>query len=281
MKNSMVKGVVLAAVASACGYAGAATIKAEDLDTASNVSLEGATLGTALTNKAVRFNASVTTGVSHFAGDEWQLTLSRGTWATIAQSGYSVTCTDGDILLDATPTYSADGKSLTFTVSATSGVTSDVGCKFSSFAVHGPSLSTGTVTVSFGAKRPSSSSFDRDLSTTSASAFTVASQLGSITVQSAFNGVVDYQGSAGKGFAADDGTDLINGKEDALVLLLAKASGDTAYSLTGSASLNVVLNAETGKSFTFLDVNRDGSCSAAELTSTANGQVKGDRKSVV
>jgi len=276
MKNSMVKGVVLAAVASACGYAGAATIKAEGLDATVNVSLEGATIGnTTLANKAVKLNLTVTTAVSHFAGDEWQLTLSRGTWATIAQSGYSVTCTDGDILLDATPTYSADGKSLTFTVSATSGVTSDVGCKFSSFAVHGPSLSAGTVTVSFGAKRPSSSAFDRDLSTTSASAFTVASQLGSITVGSAFNGVVDYQGSAGKGFATDDGTGLIDGKEDTLVFSLAKATGDTSYSLTGNASFNVVLNAETGKSFSFLDVNRDGSCSAAELTTTANGQVAG------
>jgi len=276
MKNSMVKGVVLAAVASACGYAGAATIVAEGLDKGKNVSLEGATIGnTTLPNKAVKFNLSVTTAVSHFAGDEWQLTLSRGTWATIGQSGYSVACTDGDISLDAIPTYSTDKKSLTFTVSATSGVTSSVGCKFSSFAVHGPSLTAGTVKVSYAAKRPSSAAFDRDVATNSASAFTVASQLGSITVGSAFNGVVDYQGSAGKGFAADDGTNLIAGKEDALVFSLAKASGNTVYSLTGSASFNVVLNAESGKSFSFLDVNRDGVCSAAELTSTANGQVKG------
>jgi len=278
MNKFLTKGALVAAVAAACGYATAATTgpKTGD-DYQARVSLEGAKLGTGagLVNKTVRFNMTVTTEVSHFAGDEWRLTLSKGSWATSGASSFGVSCSDGDITLDSIPTI--DGANMTFTVAGTSGTTSAVECTFTSLGVVATSLTTaGNVSVTFGAKRPSSSTFDRDLgSTPTANAFSVASQLlATASVQSAFNGTVDYQGSAGKGFAADDGTDLVGGKEDALVVLLAKSTVDTKYSLTGTASLTMVLTAESGKSFSFLDANRNGTCTADEWeTTSANGDV--------
>jgi len=280
MNKTIVKSALLAAVAASCGYAGAATIApiASALDTGLNVSLEGATIGntTLGADKAVNFAVSVTTAVSHFAGDEWQLTLSGtggGKWATAGAASVSVACADGNITLDQLPTYSADGKSLTFTVAGTSGTTSSVQCNFSSLSVQGPTLTAGAVKVSFAAKRPSSSTFDRDLTTTAATAFSVASQIGDIIVSSAFNGTVDYQGSAGKGFSVDDGT-ILAGSEDQLEITIEEGDDDTAYSLASStASLSIVLKAESGKKFSFLDVNQDGSCTLSELTATSNGNV--------
>jgi len=277
MNNSIFKGALLGAVAAACGYASAATIAPiAGGAVAKNVSLEGATVSTSAlgAKRVAAVGVSVTTSVSHFAGDEWQLTLSKGTWSTTGATSVSVACTSGNIVLDQIPTYSSDGKSLTFTVAGTSGTTSAQSCDFASLGVHGPSLSAGAVTVSFAAKRPSSASFDRDLTTTDATLFSVGSQLGSISVLSAFNGVVDYQGSAGKGFATDDGG-VLGGKEDTLSIKLAASSTGTDYSMTGNGSLTLVLNAESGKKFSFLDANGDGTCSAAELTTTASGLVEG------
>lgn len=271
MKNVMYKGLVLAAVAATCGYAAAATVSPTGLDTGKRVSSEGAALGGVTT---LKFNSSVTTEVSHFAGDEWRLTLSQGSWASAGASGFSVTCTSGNIVLDAVPTVS--GGSMTFTVATTSGSTVATQCQFSSLGVVATSLTTGNVRVDFGARRPSGSTFDRDVSAaaTTANAFSLASQLGTVVV-SAFNGTVDYQGSAGKGFAADDGTGLVAGNEDSLRINFPVATTSTDYSLTGSASLSVVLNAETGKKFSFLDANQDGTCTADEwaATTTSNGSV--------
>ena len=273
MKNIVNKGLVLSAVAAACGYAAAATVAPyTGLDLGKRVSAEGAALTSGLTAK---FNYSVTTEVSHFAGDEWRLTLSNGSWASVGGSGFSVACSGGNITLDSVPTIS--GATMTFTVAATSGATSGQNCNFTSLGVVGSSLSTGNVRVDFGARRPSSSTFDRDVNVTSttANAFSVASQLGTVVV-SAFNGVVDYQNAAGKGFEADDALSSgVAGKEDALRITFAKASIDTVFSLTGNASLSVVLNAETGKKFSFLDANQDGTCTADEwlATTTSNGTV--------
>jgi len=274
MKNIVTKGALVAAVAAACGYASAATVGPKNaLDFSKNVSLEGATLGASIPNSAVKFNLTVTTEVSHFAGDEWRLTLSRGSWASAGASGFTVACTSGNVVLDAVPTVS--GGTMTFTVAATSGTTSAAECTFASLGVAASTLTAGNVSVAFAARRPSSSTFDRDVGTSTANTFSVVSQLGAISVTSAFNGVVDYQGSAGKGFEADDGTGLVAGKEDALVITLAAGTANTAYSLTGNASLNVVLNAESGKKFSFLDANQDGTCSADEwaATTTSNGSV--------
>jgi hypothetical protein len=285
MNKFVSKAALIAAVAASCGYATAATTGPKTgLDYQKRVSLEGAKLGTGagLVNKSLRFNMTVTTEVSHFAGDEWQLTLTKGSWATSGASGFAVTCSDGDITLDAIPTIS--GANMVFTVAGTSGTTASTECVFTSLGVAATSLTTsGNVSVTFGAKRPSSSAFDRDLgSTATANAFSVASQLlSTVSVQSAFNGTVDYQGSAGKGFASDDGTNLVDGKEDSLVILLAKSTVDTEYSLTGTASLTVVLTAESGKSFSFLDANRDGAYTADEWeTPTANGDVSSTSGSI-
>jgi len=274
MKNIVTKGALVAAVAAACGYAGAATVAPySGLDLGKRVSAEGAANGAVTT---LKFNVSVTTTVSHFAGDEWRLTLSNGQWASAGASGYSVSCTSGDIKLDAIPTLS--GNTMTFTVGGTSGATTvGVGCEFTSLGVVATSLSTGNVRVDFGARRPSSTLFDRDANTasTTANAFSVASQFGTVVV-SAFNGVVDYQGSAGKGFEGNDGLSSgVAGNEDALRINFAKAATSTDYSLTGSASLSVVLNAESGKTFSFLDANQDGVCAPSEwsATSTSNGDV--------
>jgi hypothetical protein len=276
MTNLKSKVLLVASVAAACGYVSAATIASIGLDTSANVSKEAAANTAGL---ALRFNASVATTVSHFAGDEWRLTLSPATasWATSGVSGFSVTCSDGDIILDAIPTIS--GNTMTFTVggvSASVGSTIGERCQFSSLAVVASSVaSASAVTVSFGARRPSGTVFDRDETTTAAHVFSVGSQLGSITVLSALNGVVDYQGSAGKGFATDDAQSSgVAGKEDALVVKLAAGASNTAYSLTGQASLSFKIVAESGKKFSFLDANNDGTCAAGELNSTtANGNV--------
>jgi len=236
--------------------------------------LHSTSFAAAFASKAVTFSASVTTQVSHFAGDEWRLTLSRGSWSATSILPTVVCGSTDPIKLDAIPTVS--GSTLTFTVGSVSGTTENVQCLFTSLAVAANTLTVGDVTLTFSAKRSSSTVFDRDLSAASASVFSVRSQLGAIEVQSAFNGVVDYQGSAGKGFATDDGSLLSSGKEDQLVLLLNAASvADTNYSLAGSASLVVALNAESGKKFSFLDANNDGVCTADEWnTSTHSGDVK-------
>jgi len=277
MNNRYLKGALIAAVAASCGYAGAATIAVIGAnDAGKRISLQGATIGntTLGSDKAVNFSVSVTTAVSHFPGDAFRLTLgTNGTWATAGASSVSVACESGNIVLDTIPSYSADGKSLTWSIATTSGATASKQCTFSSLAVHGPSLAAGNVTVDFAAKERSATAFERDVTTGAKTAFSVASQLGAVTVGSAFNGVVDYQGSAGKGFAADDGTGLIAGKEDALVIKFAAGASDTAYSLTGNASVSIVLNAESGKKFSFLDANSDGACSTGEFTSTASGLV--------
>jgi len=280
MKNVVSKVAVLAAVAATCGYASAATIgpAAGGALTTKRVSLEGAVsgLGASLpATKAITLdNVTLTTTVSHFAGDEWRLTLSNGSWSATSITP-SVSCgATSPITLDQVPTIS--GNTLTYTVGAVSGTTSGVTCTFSSLAVAASTLVAGDVSVTFAAKRASSTAFDRDLaSTANGASFSVRSQLGSIEVQSAFNGVVDYQGSAGKGFATDDGSVLASGNEDQLVLKLNAATvADTHFSLAGSYSLNVVIAAESGKKFSFLDANNDGVCAANEWnTTTHSGNV--------
>lgn len=284
MKNFASKGAVLAAVAAACGYASAATVGPSAYVTAglsatSRVSAEGAAaaaVNTALpANKAFVFAVTVTTTVSHFAGDEWRLTLSNGTWSATSITP-SVACgATSPITLDQVPTIS--GNTLTYTVGAVSGTTSGVECTFNSLAVGASSLTAGDVIVTFGAKRASSTVYDRDLGATATNeVFSVRSQLGAIEVQSAFNGVVDYQGSAGKGFATDDGSVTSSGNEDQLVLKLnTGAVADTAFSLGGSFSLNVVINAESGKKFAFLDANNDGVCAVDEWATTTHSGVVG------
>jgi hypothetical protein len=281
MNNRVVKAALLASVAAACGYAGAATLGvatgAKALDGDAKISLEGAKV----TPVTVKVGVSIQTSVSHFAGDEWQLTIDKGTWASAGASSLSLTCGTSDpITLDQIPTYSSDKKSLTFTVGSTSGTTTGVNCVFSSLGVHGPDLTAGAVKVSFAARRAGNATFDRDQTAAAVKVFSVDSQLGAITVLSVFNGVVDYQGSAGKGFATDDsvldGATDVAGDEDSLVLAIARGSdaANTAYSLAGNVSLTFVLKAESGKTFSFLDANGDGTCAPSEwATSTANGDV--------
>jgi len=272
MKNIVTKGMLVAAVASACGYAAAATIAPmSGLDNGKRVSAQGAATGVVTT---LQLNASVTTSVSHFAGDEWRLTLSQGNWASSGASGFSVAFANNDIRLDAIPTIS--GGTMTFTVNtATAGVQS-VQCTFTSLGVVASSLTTGNVRVDFGARRSNSTAFDRDTNTAASTlnAFSVASQFGTVVV-SAFNGTVDYQNAAGKGFAGDDGTGLVAGNEDSLRINFPRATISTDYSATAAASLSVVLNAESGKRFAFLDANLDGTCTADEwaATTTSNGSV--------
>lgn len=281
MKNVVSKVAVLAAVAATCGYASAATIgpAAGGALTTKRVSLEGATsgLGASLpATKAITLdNVTLTTTVSHFAGDEWRLTLSNGSWSATSITP-SVACgSTSPITLDQVPTIS--GNTLTYTVGAVSGTTSGVTCTFSSLAVAASTLVAGDVSVTFAAKRSSSAVFDRDLaSTANGASFSVRTQLGSIEVQSAFNGVVDYQGSAGKGFAADDGSVTSSGNEDQLVIKLNAATvADTTYSLAGTYSLNVVIAAESGKKFAFLDANNDGSCAVDEWATTTHSGIVG------
>jgi hypothetical protein len=283
MNKLLIKGAVLTAVAASCSYASAATIgprytgATTGIAAGAIVSLEGSTSATGV----YQFAASLITATAHFAGDEWQFTLSRGTLSSTIITP-TIACTDAagtagtqPITLDPNPTVGSN--TLTYSVTGTSGTTSGAVCTLSSLAVVRSSLTAGDVAVTFAARRNGSGAFERDIaSTASANTFSVRSQLGAITVQSAFNGVVDYQGSAGKGFFADDGSAL-DGKEDTLVVRIAQATvSDTAFSLGATtASLNIVLRAESGKTFAFLDANADGSCTAQEwaVTTTHSGRV--------
>jgi len=110
--------------------------------------------------------------------------------------------------------------------------------------------SAGVVTISSGVKRTSDTAYTYDPST-AVNVASTASQIVSVAISTAFNGVVDYQAKQGYGFVSNDGT-----YGDILGVLV--STRDTADSHTTAMSVTFALSAESGKTFSFLDAENCG-----------------------
>lgn len=267
MRTVINKGLVITAVAAACGYVGAATISTTGVFSGTNVSREGAIGATT----AVNLNAvNVTMGAFQSRDSIIQLQLTGATFVSAAISTPSVSCSSNNITLDVGAPTSASS-TYDFGVTGTSGTTSNVVCTFNSLAVTRSSLATsGAVTVASGVKRTSDAAYTYDTSSSSATILSVASQIVSVAVSTAFNGVVDYQTKSGYGFVANDGT---YGDQMQIVV----STRDLALSLATALSVNFAVVSESGKNFAFLDAENCGVSGStpniSPVRSTALGRV--------
>jgi len=265
MFRSYGKVAVLAAVAASCGYAGAATLAVTS--PAENVSKEGAASGATAT-LAVGTNVTLTMGSFQARDNVIRLSLGGIAGAKFATTGPSVSCTTGNIVLDV-PTVAAGSTTIDFGITATSGTTSSAVCTFTSLNVVPASLSLGgTLTLSSAVKRVSDTDFTYD-SATAVNVLTVSTQVSSVTVLSALNGVVDYAAQAGLGFATDDaGTGNGAGKGDVLSFVIGSKENMT-LSTTTPLTFTFSINAASGKTFGWLD-DAPGSATTRALNRTTS-----------
>ncbi len=270
MFRSYGKAAVIAAVAASCGYAGAATITVTPSVTA-DVSLEGT-----VQNPTTAINlGTVDLAMGAFQTRDSIIRLSLGgisgaKFVSSSASTVSVACTNGNIVLDVATVTTASG-TLDFGIASTSGSTSSLSCSFSSLAVSAGTLaSTGTLTIQSGVKRVSDTDFTYDTAAAK-TLLTVASQISSITVLSALNGVVDYSNQEGLGFEADDANSNIAGNADNLIVRIGSKSDVT---LTAASALTVkfAINAASGKTFAWLD-DAAGSLTPSLNRSTSSGKI--------
>lgn len=271
MFRSYGKAAVIAAIAASCGYAAASTLAINGPQ--SNVSKEGA----AATSTALPIaTTSVTLTMGSFQSRDNVIRLSLGgisgaKFATTSSSGASVACASGNIVLDV-PTLSTASGTLDFGITATSGSTSSTVCTFNSLAVLPSSLSAGgTLTLSAGVKRVSDTDFTYDTAS-AVTVLTVSTQVSSVTVLSALNGVVDYAAQAGLGFATDDvGVGSGAGKGDQLSIVIG-SKADMTLSTVSPLTFTININAESGKTFAWLD-DAPGTATTRELNrSTSSGR---------
>jgi len=277
-QKSVVKGLVLAAVSTACGYAAAATITVTNTGTGvrawgspqnQNLSIEGAAATPSSASALTGLKVVLSMGAFHSRDSIVQLQLTNARFASIgAFSAPSVTCFSDNIVLDVgAPT--AASATWDFGITGTSGTTSNAVCTFSSLALQASSLTTaGNITIAAGTKRTSDSTYSYDATTASAVIATAQSQIGAITVGTAFNGIVDYQSKQGYGFVTNDGGSSSSGD----ILTVRVATNDTQLSLTTALSLNFVVSAESGKSFSFLDNEACGTTPVLNNRSTTTGR---------
>lgn len=269
MFRSYGKAGVIAAVAAACGYAGAATLNVTASQ--SNVSLEG-TVQRATESLQIG-NVDLTMGAFQTRDSVIRLSLAGITGAKFASSGASspsVSCTGGNMVLDVA-TNSAASSTWDFGIASTSGSTSALSCTFSSLAVSAGSLSSGgTLTITSAVKRVSDTDYTYDAAAAK-TVLTVATQISSISVLSALNGVVDYSGQQGLGFDTDDGNATIAGNTDNLTIRVGSKSSVT---LTATSALTVgfAIDAASGKTFAWLD-DAAGSATPELNRTTSSGRV--------
>jgi hypothetical protein len=273
MFRSYGKAAVIAAVASACGYAGAATITVTG--SSSNVSAEGAAAASASTN--LGFTVDLNMGAFQSRDSVIRLSLggiSTARFATYNATTPSVACKDSTgavTALDIDVTRNTTASSTwDFGIANTSGSTSTASCQFTSLAVVASTLGTGTLTVQSGVKRVSDSDFTYDTASAKP-VLTVSSQITSISVLSALNGVVDYTDQQGLGFddsGADAAPSGAAGFGDHLVIRVGSQEGMT---LSSASTLTFTLNieAESGKTFAWLDDDNNGALN----NSTSNGRI--------
>jgi hypothetical protein len=273
MFRSYGKAALIAAVAASCGYAGAATLTI--ITPTADVSKEGAG---AATTAALSIGADVNLAMGSFQARDNVIRLSLGgiagaKFAPTATSGVSVSCTTGNIVLDV-PTVAAGGSStIDFGITGTSGTTSSAICTFRSLSVLASSLSLGgTLTLSSAVKRVSDTDFVYDPAS-AVTAMTVSTQVSSVTVLSALNGVVDYAAQAGLGFATDDlGSGDGAGKGDVLSFVIGSKEGMTLSSAT-ALTFTFSINAAAGKTFGWLDDAPGGATTRVLNRSTSSGRL--------
>ena len=265
MISSITKKLTLVAVASACGYASAATISHTVLS--GNYSIEKAS-NSATTGALTLNTVSVSMGAFQSRDAVLQLQLSGARFVSGTVSSVSVTCTSNNLVLDV-GSPSASSSTWDFGITGTSGSTSSAVCSFASLAILRSSMtSAGVVTISSGVKRTSDTAYTYDPSTTAAQVASTGSQIVSVAISTAFNGVVDYQSKQGYGFVTNDGTygDILG---------ITVTTRDTADSFTGALSVNFALSAEAGKSFAFLDAEACGVAGKTPILTTSRSTAAG------
>jgi len=277
-QKTVVKGLVLAAVSTACGYAAASTISVTSTGAAgarswgtagTNLSIEGAANTLASASALTGLKVVLTMGAFQSRDSIIQLQLTNARFASIgAFSAPSVSCTSDNIVLDVGAPSSASA-TWDFGITGTSGTTSNAVCTFSSLALQASSLTTaGNITVAAGVKRTSDSAYTYDATTAAAVIATAQSQISTIAVGTAFNGVVDYQSKQGYGFVTSDGGSSASGD----ILTVTVASRNLDLSFAGALSVNFVVSAESGKTFSFLDTEACGTTPVLNNRSTTTGR---------
>jgi len=269
MKTLVSKGLVAAAVATACTYmvpaefASAATLSGGIAGT--NHSREGlaAAASTAIVTIAP---ISYVSGTTMIAGDRVRLTIGGSAVTATATGG--VNPADTVCGTNGTGQFSLEfaafsGNTATFLVKDVSGTTNSRSCAFLSLGVLANSISSSTTVSATSGKAPfGSSNFNED--TAAALVLLSTSAQYSLSLQTALNGIVDYTATTNSGlnFSTGDDSTLV-GNEDILQVKLQTAAG-LLNSVGTAGSVRFTLTA--AKDFKFLDNNGDGTCTAADLT---------------
>jgi hypothetical protein len=267
MKNFASKGLVAAAVASACAYilpvnfANAATLTGPS--PGDNHSRQG--LAAAASNAVVTISPlSYVAGTTMIAGDRVRFTLSAGTAAGSNNANPADTVCEstvtgqGDFTLEFS---SFSGSTVTYQVKNISGTTNGTTCALLSLGVLSNSISSATtVSVSSG-KAPFGGQVFNEDTAASVVVLSTANQY-SFSLQTAFNGEVNYTSTTNSGlnFSGDD--DSATGNKDNLSVKLQSANLLSSVGTPGSVRFTLT----AAKDFKFLDNNGDGSCTAADLT---------------
>jgi hypothetical protein len=266
MKNFASKGLVAAAVASACAYilpvnfANAATLTGPAPNT--NHSRQG--LAAAASTAVVTIAPlSYVSGSTMIAGDRVRLSFSTGTASATGGNNPADTVCGTDGTGQFTLEFSSfSGSSVTYQVKNVSGTTNGRSCAILSLGVLANSISSATtVSVSSGKAPFGGQTFNED--TAAAVVVLSTSNQYSFSLATAFNGEVNYTSTTNSGlnFSGDDDATL-TGNEDFLFVKL--QSTDLLNSVGTAGSVRFTLTA--AKDFKFLDNNGDGSCTAADLT---------------
>jgi len=273
MFRSYGKAAVIAAVAASCGYAAAGTITVTGAS-GTNVSAEGAAASTS----QVSFGLQLDMGA--FQSRDNVIRLSLGGISTARFTSYNVTtpsvsCSSGNIVLDVTRNTAASS-TWEFGITATSGTTSTTSCAFTSLSVVANTLaSSSTLTVSSGVKRVSDADFTYDTAAAKG-VLTVSSQITSISVLSALNGVVDYTDQQGLGFENQSETfanaqNTASGYADNLVIRVGSVDG-LQLATSSALTFTLTVEAQSGKTFAWLDDAR-GTANQVVNRSTSSGRV--------
>jgi len=242
------KYAVAAAIAGACGYAGAATTVITPVD-AEPVSLEGSAAA-AVTAELVT-SAVVNIDINLTNGDLIRMNLGGASFASAAGMSPTLTCTNNagtttDVTFSLDPHTSNRVQAL---VTAVSGSTTGVSCAFGQLDILARGL-TGNVTLTGDVVTTGGVSRDDNQGTAaSIVAYSVRSQLVSFSVQSAWNGIIDFENSLGYGFRDDDGNGLVGGDEDALAIGV--RARDTHLSFTSALSVSFGVRAAGPNGFAF------------------------------
>jgi len=269
MKNFVSKGLVAAAVATACAAILPGTIANASSFVAKaagdNHSREG--LVASASNVVVSLGAvSFVTGNTLFNGDRYKLTLSAGTMAGAnnANPATDVVCgAEGSGGVFALEFQAFSGREATYLVKGISGTTNAKSCSFLSLGVQASSIATASTVTITASKAPfGSQTYNED---TAAAAHMLSTSLQySLSLQAAWDGEVNYTATnSGLNFSGvDDSLDGNTGNSDVIHVKLQSANLLSSVGTAGSVRFVVTAT----KDFKFLDNNGDGVCTGADLS---------------